>query len=468
MKLSPAWWGVASLSTALIVVGADADAADGAELVAPEGGAVVTQHASLAPKPVASGARVVPGKIVRCERGCALRFEGGSSLALEPGASVRVGTPSFVVLERGKTANRAAQADVLTGRVVVHAGAQPFSINVAGTTALVQHGSAQAVVRGHEGAAAAVDGELLLKHANVWSLIAQGHGVVFPAKGPSREVDVLSAPSWSTTTDDSAGPIAIALGPEGIVGATFRAPKGLSSTRVLVTRDEAGVEAVERFDLAADQIAFHVRLSPGIYFARLSAVDAFGLASAPTSVRRLRVVRAELPAGASAEQENRLFVLPAARALHLVDASDLEVAADKRGFLPAPSDLTVGAAQETKSLFWLRHKSDPQSASPITLERRLLRADVEIAPRLPRWPSDPLNVTVKLEDPSERVDPKSVAPKLHVLLGIDELKVDWKNEGAAWTARVPPRVIHEHSVVRVIVTDDHDAPLGRGFVEVAP
>jgi hypothetical protein len=120
---------------------------------------------------------------------------------------------------------------------------------------------------------------------------------------------------------------------------------------------------------------------------------------------------------------------------------------------------------EPSHLFRFRLVGDPSSESSVELQRRALRADIEIGPKSARWPVDPVDITVTVRDPAGLVDASAVTPKLRVLLGLTELPVPWNHRGPVWTARLAPRNVGP-TVVRVMAEDEFGNSLGRTFLEV--
>ena len=113
----------------------------------------------------------------------------------------------------------------------------------------------------------------------------------------------------------------------------------------------------------------------------------------------------------------------------------------------------------------MRFKDDPGSQGSVVLQRRALQADVAFTPKLAHWPQDPIDIRVTLSDASGVVDPSLVSPKIHVLLGLTEVPVQWSQSGRVWSARLAPRNLAP-TVVRVIAEDEFGTPIGRNFVEV--
>ena len=57
-------------------------------------------------------------------------------------------------------------------------------------------------------------------------------------------------------------------------------------------------------------------------------------------------------------------------------------------------------------------------------------------------------------------------PRLQVLLGTTELKVEWAHHGAVWSTHLSPRSTGGPTVLRVIAQDEYGTSLGRNFLEI--
>jgi hypothetical protein len=206
-------------------------------------------------------------------------------------------------------------------------------------------------------------------------------------------------------------------------------------------------------------------LGVGHYFARVRAVDADGLWGEASSAREMAVIPCLLPPGSTANMETRTLVVPEGREISFGDPAGLELAVDKGGFLRAPKSIFMDSEPSHELRFRLRE--DQSSASTVYIaRRRALRADVQMTPRKAEWPTDPIEIAVKLDDPSGQVDPSKIDAQLKVLIGLNEVPVKWTHQGAMYTAHLDPRQTGGPTVVRVIASDEHGTQIGRGFLEV--
>jgi hypothetical protein len=171
----------------------------------------------------------------------------------------------------------------------------------------------------------------------------------------------------------------------------------------------------------------------------------------------------KVPPGTMIDPVSRTFTLPQGRSLELADASGLETALDSGGFLPAsPFVVMDGVSSHTVHF---RFKDDPGSSGSVVIRRRALQADVAFTPKLAHWPGDPIDIKVTLSDATGVVDPSQVSPKMHVLVGLTEVSVQWTHNGRVWSAHLEPRNVAP-TVLRVIAEDEFGTPIGRNFVEI--
>jgi hypothetical protein len=118
-----------------------------------------------------------------------------------------------------------------------------------------------------------------------------------------------------------------------------------------------------------------------------------------------------------------------------------------------------------KHVVHLRFKNDPSSTGSVVMQRRALQAEVAISPKLAHWPGDPIDIKVTLSDATGVVDTSQVSPKIHVLVGLNEVSVPWAHSGRIWSTRLAPRNVAP-TVLRVIAEDEFGTPIGRNFVEI--
>jgi hypothetical protein len=100
------------------------------------------------------------------------------------------------------------------------------------------------------------------------------------------------------------------------------------------------------------------------------------------------------------------------------------------------------------------------------LVRRELRARVSFNPSGPRWPENPIDITVKVEDLSGYLDPAREPVNFEVRVDLDVTPLSWTHSGDTWKARVTPRGGPGPWVVRVNVADRAGVPIGASLIDV--
>jgi hypothetical protein len=283
---------------------------------------------------------------------------------------------------------------------------------------------------------------------------------------PKAPGPVVEAPKWSEAIEAcTVAPLAVSQeGQEVSVGGCWEAAARGVMYRVEAARDLGFQHPLGPIE-STEGRSWAKLLGVGRYFVRLRTIDADGLSSASSPVRRLAVVPLGLPPGSHCNPATRQVVVPEGRDVSFGNADDLELAVDQGGFVKAPTALRMDGAPAHD--IRIRLREDASSVSVVHIVRRALRADVRITPRGARWPHDPIDISVVIEDPTGQLDAEKVEPELRVLLGLQELKLDWVHHGAVWAARVAPRRMGGPTVLRVIANDEHGTPIGRNFLEIA-
>jgi hypothetical protein len=204
-------------------------------------------------------------------------------------------------------------------------------------------------------------------------------------------------------------------------------------------------------------------LAPGAYRVRVVSVDATGLESGSPLERSLNVVGTALPAGGYVDGSGALRV-PAGSRVTLAHADELELADGlSERFAKAPNSIELPG--DEPRLVRLRAQGDTAARELWLLPRRA-RAHVEFAPQAPRWPEQPLEIRVRIEDENGVAAPWVEArPKVRV--GLDAVNVAFSAHGGYLKGTLPARSGTGPWVVRVEVSDQHGADLGRDFIEVA-
>jgi hypothetical protein len=455
-----------ALAAATYALPASADAPE-ARVTSGRSSATTRRNRLLSFHPVPANGKVAELAEVRCEERCTLQVDADNSIELSPGAVVAINDYYFVPLAAGPLA-RARQVELHEGRIEAVSSSRerglPLVVSMEGTEFVALRGAKVQIARTDKHTAVASEvGTSRVASGKAWMTLEQGQRTTLGAYKPSA-APIIVAPTWAPPSPDCSPALALSDRQREVpVGGCWVKPVGAATFRVEVARDAEFKDIVRTEDVQGGT-SWSTPISSGRLFARVRAADADGLVSAPSEVKALASVPVVFSAGTIADFAKHAAVIPEGGNIELPDNTGLELAVDDGGFSRAPGTLRMDDAP--KHVLRLRFKNEPGTASAFTIERRALRADIEMTPKGARWPGDPIEVAVKIEDPSGLIDPASARPKFRVLIGMIETDVKWAHDGVRWTAQVEPRNVHGPTVVRVIACDEYGTPIGRNFVEV--
>lgn len=386
---------------------------------------------------------------------------GGAVLTFSPGAKYELGRP--IKLQLSPTGSEKTAVQVLklaSGRVSISV---PESKKPK-TAVLVQAPrKVSAVAKGGESLVIASDervtiaaqkGEMLAALGNDWKTLPSG--VVRSHGASTTDQAVPAAPKLSV-----ADGLLLALTGEASTK-LYAAPQNVAYRWLSLSRVEAGKRTtLSEHEWRSDQEQLP-RLSPGRYELQARAVDHFGVESVASPAVTVRVIGASLPEGARIV--DGAILLGRSGRVKLIGAEGLEASYGKASlFIPVPKD--VGLARGDTTLLRLREPGKPQELS-VKLEPRTVKADVKIGPKSARWPSDPLQVTVRLFDHRGRPVGDELKNKPQVFVNVGQVEPSWTHSGNTYTAKVAPAAGTGPWVVRVEVTDDFGDSAGRDFIEL--
>jgi hypothetical protein len=411
------------------------------------------------------------GAEITCEQACKLKVDSDNVLTLSPGTIISVGAFFYVPLvpavsptpQQLVPAHEIKMSEGHLEAVSPSEKALALVISGPGTTHVaLRNAEAQIAVKGDRMVAQVNEGTARAGSNKRWVTIEKAHASTLTGQGyPTTPRDEPQAPEWKTGDGCTPALGVVEPGKASNVGVCWEPRANAGSYLVELARDEdfANVELSE----TTTGTTWSKSLPEGRYFVRARTVDTDTLVSRTSTVRKVGVVSFVLPPGASANLGTRTVVLPQGRAFELRDRTGLETALDGGIFVSVRGPIVMDAGPSHRLRF--RLAGDPSSESSVELQRRALRADIEIGPKSARWPVDPVDITVTMRDPAGLIDTTQVAPKLHVLLGLTELPVAWSHRGPVWTARLAPRNVGP-TVVRVVAEDEFGNALGRTFLEV--
>lgn len=201
-------------------------------------------------------------------------------------------------------------------------------------------------------------------------------------------------------------------------------------------------------------------LAPGAYALKVSAIDATGLESAQPLELPVRVLGGELPEGAYLDESGVVRLAPRQR-VKLSNFEGIEIAYGNGKWLSGSHSVAMANGAATRVRFRLKGTGDYATAR---LAPRQERAEVMIGPKTAIWPTDPIDIRIRLENTSSH---SVVEMKPTVTVGIEEVPVSFHRDGEWLKATLRPRPGKGPWVVRVEVEDQFGLPLGRDFVEVS-
>jgi len=398
-------------------------------------------------KATAGETRTLPGgAVVTFSKGA--KYELGKPIKLQLSATSSDKTPVQVIkLTSGRVSISIPESKKPKTAVLVQAPRKVSAVAKGGQSLVITSESHVTV--------AAVKGEMLAASGNDWKTLNSG---VVRAYGAGAFTDhaVPRAPKL-----DVASSMLLAL--TGKAATELRAaPQNVAYRRLTLSRVEGSKRSLlseQEWKSDREQLP---ELPPGRYEVSASAVDSFGVESPASQPVTFRVIGADLPDGARLA-DGAIWLGRSGR-VKLIGADGLEASYGRASvFIPVPKD--VGLARGESTLLRLREPGSKHELG-IKLEPRTLKADIEIGPKSARWPSDPLQVTVKLFDHRGRPIVEELKTKPQVFVNVGQVAPTWTHHGNSYTATVAPSPGSGPWVVRVEVTDDFGDSAGRDFIEL--
>jgi hypothetical protein len=437
----------------------------------------------------------------------------GVTVALEPGATIKWERPTKLPSETNHF-TRGYYLWLEDGEIEVRMppgpkGQHAFLVSTRAGTLTDWRGQIHIMSHGDTTAAAIYAGALVVGTNGQGFPVYDGAGILI-RKGvnPEKSRGIPAVPTW---VGAHAALELVGEGTRPTLDLTWRPVPNAENYRVELATDPAMAHVVSRASVTEAHDAALDPAAGGRYWSRVRAVDAKGIVGEWSAVEPMRVVHYALPDGGFVASDGAV-VVPADASVRLLDADGLQVAYEGVGTpaLRAPSRLYwYGVSGPLKlsedapaRIVHLRdpslvptsptaptvlaslaapasapgvvasdpsHDASGEPAAPearLLLARRELRADVELAPKTARWPSDAIDARVVVRDPSGRISGATAPVTLEALLDLTPLPVDWQRRGDTWTGRISPRTLAGPSVIRVRVLDEKGSEIGRGFVEI--
>jgi hypothetical protein len=427
--------------------------------------------------PMKAGTALAAGSSIRTAPGVttSLKIAEGVSIRMAPSTTFTLRATSLLPSEHpGATAVHAFQVQLSEGEIDLEAHDPGGALGLlallpGGRSVALWRGSGNVAIHGDDVAVALYEGMGIAGSGAKWRPLLPNTGVVLSPRNISATHATPAAPSWVDGSSATTPPFAIVRGDErAAVGGDWGAVPGAVAYRVEVGSDPKmigplQISKTDRSTMKTDPVP------PGGYFVRVRALTADGLEGPASTPKALRVARLIVPSLAFSAPGGAI-VLSDNQAVRLDDPHDIEVATASEfdpnaapRWVPATSDLTL--AGSTKRTVLIRH--DPSHVqTKLLLVSRQLHAHVSFNPPHPRWPESPVDVVVKVDDPSGYLDAAREALQIDVLVDLDKPSLTWAHEGNTWTARVPPHAPPGPWVVRVSVQDRTGVPIGAALLDV--
>ncbi|MGD0674315.1 MAG: hypothetical protein ABSC94_02790 [Polyangiaceae bacterium] len=355
-------------------------------------------------------------------------------------------------------------------------GAHAFLVSTKAGTLTDWRGQLHVWVRGEATAAAIYQGALVVGSNGQGFPVYDGAGILMRrGVNPDKTRGIPPSPRWEvkgegillSTGDGGPAPAQVAWSP--VPSAT--------EYRVEVAVDPSMVRVVERMATRESHVQIKA-LASARTWVHVRAVGPEGIVGEWSSPRSIRALRYSLPDNAFVAHDGSI-VLPEGTTLALSGAEGLEVAYEDASTVAPSFDVPLYWSPLSGPLrlaedapLRIVHLRDPlvsgAGEARLALARRELQADVAIGPPHAKWPSDSLEARVEVRDPSGRIDATKEPVTVEALLDLTPLDVSWDHHGSLWRGHIPPRLIGDNAVVRVVVKDGQGAEIGRGFIELAP
>jgi hypothetical protein len=408
----------------------------------------------------------------------------GAQITLNPGSTVVLSSPQWFPPENGSKTIRGSKIFLRKGEVSARMpkdAAKPSAVSVAlgggQQSVLLWHGAARIIAQDGDMSVAIDEGAGYVSSHDEWLRMAAGSAALLPKDArPRLYKQRLAVP---VLTPCSEGDVGIAFGNDKRpVRVCWGAVAGAGSYRVEVAKDETMSQIIESIDARGEgaTLAAEPRLSHGAYWVRVVAMgaDAFPSASPP---RAVRVLGATLPPGAFVAADG-VVVMPAQSRMTFdgpgftfATGGGDDAASALAGALAAPLVPALPDGTIPFKLLGYRARAirlhDPTGAEArLSFVARELRARVKLTPAHARWPQDPLDALVALEDPSKRIDVASEPVTLEVTVDSRPVPATWTRTGDTFRARIAPVDGPGPFFVIVVVKDRTGLEIGSYVLDI--
>ena len=427
--------------------------------------------------PAKAGTTVGPSSSVRTAPGTlsSMKIAEGVVVRMASSTTFTLRSTSWLPAEHpGASPVRAFQVQLTEGEIDLEARDPSGGLGLlvmlpGGRSVALWRGSANVAIHGDDVSVGLYEGMAIAGSAQKWRPLLARTGVVLGPKTVSATHPVPEAPVWIEGARATTPSFAIVRGDDrAVVGADWATIPEAATYRVEqgAVPEITGAITIAKTDLPSMKTD---PLPPGSYYVRVRGVSPEGIVGPPSSIKPLRVARLSLPPLAFAAPGGAV-VISSTQAVTLDDPREIEIATASEydpnalpRWIPASNELALGGA--AKRTLLIRHATS-HVQTKLLLVRRELRAHVSFNPPRARWPETPVDVVVKVEDPSGYLDPAHEPLTIDVRVDLDRPELTWNHTGDTWTARVPPRAPPGPWVVRVSVQDRAGVTIGASLLDV--
>jgi hypothetical protein len=204
-------------------------------------------------------------------------------------------------------------------------------------------------------------------------------------------------------------------------------------------------------------------LPTGHFDLNVRGVDESDLPGPASETVALNVVGLEIPKTASRSEDGTIR-LQSEQRIQLLGAQGLEVGyVGLEGFFPAPQSLGLVARRPISLV--LRH---PQSGEvlPLKLGPLNVKAQVGVGRHPADWPSEGLEIKVRLLDDQGSPVSDSYAASCRVTVNVEPVTPRWERQGATLRAVLERPATPGPWVVRIDVVDEGGASIGMDLAEI--
>ncbi len=442
-------------------------------------------QANEAPVGELDGQPVLAGTAIEVTTGAVknLKLENGARIALQPGTSAIVSASQWYPPEQGTKSIRGSRLYLKQGEVTVslaEGGAKPTAVAVVssgGQTMLLWRGITRVSSNDGDVTVAVDAGASYVGAEDRWLRMSAGSGAIMPKKAPPQPYKRrLAAPQLVPCP---AGDVGLAFGPaseveRGPARVCWSAVEGATGYRVELATDEAMHDVVESVVVPRDALAATPSVAPGKYHARVLSTTADGVPGLPSASRPAHVVRAVLPSGATMAKDGVVLLtregtvaLDAPGIVALTGAGTDVTAAMGNALASTavgPVPKSIGLAGFRARAVRLRDAAGGETRLVLLL--RELSARVEMSPPHARWPKDPIDVSVVLEDSSKRVDLATEPVTVEVAVDSHPVPSTWTRSGDTFRTRIAPIDGPGPFLVRVVAKDRTGKEIGAHVLDI--